>query len=425
VRGAIVSACVAHAAMLALSCRTGGPMMRTALAASAELQRPVAAGVDRDATEREANALLGRFAPTFLQRTSTQYPERDRPLRVDFDGDWDARNNWAHLGPRMAKARPAVYGSAILTATHGYLTYTLFYPRDWATPFCLPYVCHDNDLEVALVVITRPSGADPDGRLSLVETKAHNEYRAIGARAVARSATGGPMIEVESGGHGMRPMTHADAVTGPGLVTFVPAAGARGGETYELLSLHATLWARRSAAAESGALWAEGESGFLSYYGERYGRRGALLGASMEGREYPGGVRPPWGLRAGVGERGDWFLDPAFVTRTLHGRWFDGAPPSLVYELNPYLEDLDRECAGAACAQGRPATRGASPVGWGSAFLFLLGFVAQRWPRADASAARRAWPRWLSRRTRARAGELATRAPPAARRPRAPTTASR
>ena len=77
----------------------------------------------------------------------------------------------------------------------------------------------------------------------------------------------------------------------------------------------------------------------------------------MAGKEYPGGVRPPWGLRADAGERGDWFLDPAFVTLEKHADLFAGGTPSRDYVLNPYLEDLALECSEAACS--RPVSPGA------------------------------------------------------------------
>src|SRR4029079_16982113 len=44
----------------------------------------LATGSDRAALEREASALLERWAPSFSQEVSTHHPERDRPMRVDF-----------------------------------------------------------------------------------------------------------------------------------------------------------------------------------------------------------------------------------------------------------------------------------------------------------------------------------------------------
>src|SRR5205814_538479 len=95
------------------------------------------------------------------------------------------------------------------TATHAYLTYTLFYPRDWIPYVCVPLVCHDNDLEVALAVVERGSGA-----LVFVETKAHHGYEALAGSRLARDALGHPLIEVESEGHGMYPVELGRTVDG-------------------------------------------------------------------------------------------------------------------------------------------------------------------------------------------------------------------
>jgi hypothetical protein len=72
----------------------------------------------------------------------------------------------------------------------------------------------------------------------------------------------------------------------------------------------------------------------------------------MAGHEYKGGVRPPWGLAANAGARGDWFLDPAYVCWLEHPAWFGPSDPSLDYVFNPFLADLAQECVDVAC----PAT---------------------------------------------------------------------
>ena len=307
---------------------------------------------------QEASALAARWAPVFVQHVVADHPERDRPMRVDFDGDWNATNNWAHLSPNERGQPAVVYGSAILTETHAYLTYTLFYPRDWVSLLCLPYICHDNDLEVALLVVERPSSTPFDaGRLALVETKTHLNYIAVAGTELARGSADQPLIEVESEGHGMHALRRGQIADGD-HTTFVhqPANTTSAAdrqerrESYELVSLYDTLWARRRTDAEQSQLWTEGETGWLSYSGARYGRCGNPLGASMAGREYPGGVRPPWALR-GFGQRGDWFLDPAFATLSRYGAWFAReSRPSQRYVHNAYLDDLNAECRGARCS---------------------------------------------------------------------------
>lgn len=357
--------------------------------ASSQALAPTSASADREWATR-GDALMRRWAPLFVQQVSSEHPERDRPLPVNFDGDWDARNNWRHLGPRALEQAPAVYGSAILSETHAYLTYTLFYPRDWVSLVCLPYVCHDNDLEIALVVVERDRERPlADGKLVLVETKAHLDYVGVSAWAVERAADGRPVIQVESEGHGMYPLRRGRTPSGARR-SFVPSAASASAartygeaEAYAILPLYETLWSRRAPSSERDALWTEGESGWLSYAGARSGRRGAVLGASMASSEYPGGVRPPWALRS-LGERGDWFLDPELVAQLRYPELFPATLASApAYAFNPYLDELTSECAGPLCA-GSKGVAAASALSSSSTRLatgLLLVLLLAPWLR--------------------------------------------
>jgi hypothetical protein len=379
--GALIAGNASHAAA-GVSSRASVTGIATELAATSAVPA------------EQATALMARWAPVFVQSVSVEHPERDRPLPIDFDGDWDATNNWAHLDADAASKPATVYGSAILTTTHAYLSYVLFYPRDWQAWLCVPYVCHDNDLETVLVVVERHSDYE---RLALVETKTHNRFLSLPGAAVERGVRDQPVLVVESEGHGLHALERGEPVTGPRRV-FVhdskglprPQANAAS-ERYELLSLADSLWARRSMAAASGKLWTAGETGFLYYAGARFGRRGAPLGASMAGHEYPGGVRPPWALLA-TGERGDWFLDPAFVTHARHGAWLQPSA-SLDYVFNPYLDDLTRECSGAQCSSAPPPVSTLAHSSLGSGLVLALGLVSSRALRRGPARASRAAPR--------------------------------
>jgi hypothetical protein len=345
------------------------------------------------ALEGEASALLERWAPSFAREVSAEHPERDRPLAIDFDGDWDATNNWDDLRADFARAPAVVYGSAILTDTHAFLTFTLFYPRDWFSPVCVPYICHDNDLEVLLLAVRRAPKPE-QSELVFVETKAHFDYVAVAGGEVARDAAGHPWISVESEGHGMYPLRTTEPFPSSASTLVrrrvAGSSSARSSEAYALDSLYATLWAHRQSSATNGHLWISGESGFLGYAGARQGRLGLSLGASMAGRRYPGGVRPPWGLKAPAGERGDWFLDPAYVSFARHATWFSGAAPSPNYVWNPYLDDLRRECADRGCPfiapaspflQARTGVAGTLVLALGLGFVGTRKRVRARWPR--------------------------------------------
>jgi hypothetical protein len=354
----------------------------------------------RDLDGARAAALLERWSPNFAQEISGEHAERDRPLRVDFDGDWDATNNWSDLTAAAVQAPPVVYGAAVLTRTHAYLTFTLFYPRDWLQPVCVSYLCHDNDLEVALVVVRRAPEPEREA-LAYVETKAHFDYVALQASEIAADATGRPWIRIESQGHGMYAL-RAGAAPEATAFRFVarssPEAARRDVEPYELQPLQSTLWARRDPRASHGTLWTSGETGFLAYEGSRMGRRGALLGVSMSGKEYAGGVRPPWGLAARAGERGDWFLDPAYVAAQQHGDWLAQDSPSLDYTFNPYLDDLTHECVSTGCppTPPRPSRAGAG-MGVAGGLVLATGLVSLRARRRVLLRWRRFWQRWQQR----------------------------
>lgn len=383
-------------------CGQAAPYMGHALAAAAPAHTlPAGAHEPREASTEslEADALLARFAPSFAQEISPGAPERDRPLAIDFDADWDATNNWAHLTPELSEATATVYGSAILTPTHAFLTYTLFYPRDWFSPVCVPYICHDNDLEVALLVVTRPRGADA-GEILFLETKAHHDYVTARGSELLLDEDGRPWLSVESQGHGMHPIRVGDPLSA-GALRLVPAGEGRVGrergertERYDLASLHETLWARRAPSAANGALWISGEDGFLTYSGARQGRRGGSLGISMAGKEYAGGVRPPWGLKAPAGERGDWFLDPAYVAAVRHETWLP-ATLSLDYVFNPFLDDLAAECLGQGCpATPRPPSLRSAGGGLAGGALLGMGLWSLNIRRRAARGSPRSWRRW-------------------------------
>lgn len=384
-------------------CGQAAPYVGSALAAAAPARALPAAGREprEESAERiEADALLARFAPSFAQEISVGAPERDRPLAIDFDADWDATNNWAHLTPELSDAPVTVYGSAILTPTHAFLTYTLFYPRDWFSPVCVPYICHDNDLEVALLVVTRSRGSMP-GEILFLETKAHHDYVTARGAELLLDDDGRPWLSVESQGHGMHPIRVGEPLEA-GALRLVPAGeggGERelgeGTEQYDLASLHETLWARRAPSAANGALWISGESGFLTYSGARQGRRGGWLGISMAGKEFAGGVRPPWGLKAPAGERGDWFLDPAYVASVRHEAWLAPATLSLDYVFNPFLDDLAAECLGQACPATPPApSLRSAGGGLAGGALLAMGLWSLNTRRRAARGSPRSWRRW-------------------------------
>jgi hypothetical protein len=302
-----------------------------------------------------AERLARRWAPIYVQHVDSADRGADRPTRIDFDGNWDATDNWNAQGRFGVALPPAAYAAPILTMTHAYLTYTLYYPRDW-TRFCVSFICHDNDLESVQMVVERDEG---DGTLVEVRTKAHFNINNTKGADIARSADGRPMFRVEARGHGIAACRANDPACAATDGRIVYAPGDRSSEPpkhasgqtvrYELLWLHQTLWPRRHL--DNSALWTDGETGPLFYTGAKRGRLGHAMGAAMAHTRFLGGVRPPWALKGSTGERGDWFLDPAGTDD---------------YVYNPFLDDLDKECRGKDCKPAPPERTRAR-------YLFKLG----------------------------------------------------
>jgi len=124
-------------------------------------------------------ALAHRWAPIHYQDTDSSYPSGDYLSAVDFDGDWQADNNWdnqARFGDRL---RGVVYYSVVEAPTHWFIVYAMYHPRDWTD---LPPIVgrslkltHENDMEGLLAVVAKGQ-EEPLGRLEALVTVAHREF---------------------------------------------------------------------------------------------------------------------------------------------------------------------------------------------------------------------------------------------------------
>jgi hypothetical protein len=347
----------------------------------------------------EASALMRYWAPAFVQHVAHGAAGRDHPTRVDFDGDWDTSNNWDNQPRWSSKMTAAVYGSAVLSREYAFLTYTLYYPRDWFRPICLPWLCHDNDLENVLLVVKRPrvSGAAWPGALELVDVKAHKEFRVAEGALVGRDASGRPRLRVEAMGHGIRACGIADGecraaegrvVYVPGEAGAPPPRAARGQQlSYELRSTHDELWSRRRPDA---ALWRARGDETLCYVESGRAPEGTLLGAALKAKRHTRGfVRPPWGVKGRAGSRGDWFLDPARVVYELYPGLARRRRGGFRYDYNPYLESLradSQPCDSSGGMLSRSAEWGTGVAAMLCGGVLLLAQRLRRLPQAGASA---------------------------------------
>ena len=280
--------------------------------------------------------LAFHWAPVIHQGAAS---EQDFLTRVDYDGDWIGNNNWDNFpGGDLAAY---VYYSVIETETHFFIFYSLFHPRDYE-PFCLPLLCHENDMESIQLVVLK-DGTE-FGRLQALETLAHSHLYLYAASPEVRDGylevqgpviweEGRPAIYVETYGHGIYgapvELKVGEVVYRPGEVAEVPESIDAPGVGYRLLPIYEVLWSRRDQVGDG------------KLYDRPFDYRGRALPGAFDGDDYGHDrANPPWGYDQGIGDelsRGDWFLDPA---RALAYHAAFPEPFSRVYLFNPYLADL-------------------------------------------------------------------------------------
>ncbi len=91
-----------------------------------------------------------KYAPIIYQATDPSEPRKDYITRIDFDGDWDASNNWQNL--LKTKGIPAdVYYEVIETESHYFIIYGyLHLLSDYGNA-----KTHGNDMSGALIVVAK------------------------------------------------------------------------------------------------------------------------------------------------------------------------------------------------------------------------------------------------------------------------------
>jgi hypothetical protein len=152
-----------------------------------------------DDTEDLHRHLVELYSPVILQKIS-DHPEWDIPLRIDFDGNEDPRDNLE----REASFRPheaSVYGEVTaVTEDSIYLTYSLYHVKDYDHPVreaLSSWTYHDNDNEGFHLRVDRR-----DGRIIEAETWFHNRFLLFNHTGVSHGTE--PVhgrIHAESGTH--------------------------------------------------------------------------------------------------------------------------------------------------------------------------------------------------------------------------------
>ncbi len=305
--------------------------------------------------------LAEHWAPFIAQETWFT-PKADYIARVDLDGDWHGDNNWENALTGSSQAY--VYFAAAETATHWFLHYNIFHPRDYSDK-CIAGSCHENDNEGLILTVVKDGSEF--GRLQAMETLAHNNVYSHTLDSAIRSGLHDidgpielwgehhPIVFIESGGHGNygsagghgRYDLANDAFTAGTGVTYVykgiaerPLHPDDREVGYELLPIYDHWWMR----AHEGP--GRDDRTFDAYYayvpeGDRPRAPYRELAGSFWGRtQSENKAKPFWGWHDNRSRKkdalatGQWGLDPAYgVSQNLRMP----QPFSLDYVYNPYL----------------------------------------------------------------------------------------
>lgn len=306
------------------------------------------------------------FAPIFYQALGNK-PRSDYITNFDFDGDWRGDNNWNHAEDKRFRLKAYVYYSVAETASHFFIHYAVFHPRDYKggdrkgailseliregskrggkyDPTGLAEetaLAHENDLEGCLVVVEK-NGREPEkGRTVYVETLHHNTFSGYvtgeSSNNVVSLEGQRPLLYIEPKGHGIEALDRDGNKIAKKQFLIYKFTGRAEDPTnakdvvgYDLVPIQATLWAKAQVrkGIEGGSDLTNPTYGMAQEYGaitiELLTSEGRVVQRKFQlgsvGSAFLGKVggqnmaRPPWAW-FDRNDRdqplGQWFFDPA------------------------------------------------------------------------------------------------------------------
>ena len=313
------------------------------------------------------------FAPVFYQALGDK-PRYDYITNFDFDSDWRGDNNWDNSENVRFPLKAYVYYAVCETASHIFIHYAVFHPRDYKggdvkgailselmregvrrggkyDPTGLAdeaSLAHENDMEGCLLVIEK-NGSDLQlARVVFAETLHHNIFSkyvpgevVIQGFETIRMDGRRVLLYVEPKGHGIVAYDGGEKQTANKKFTVYAFAGKaeapkenqEGPLNYDLVPIQSTLWPRArtrtsnhandginptyGAAHDYGKL----DINILQPNGQAAGMRANLskVGSAFRGKVGGGNMaKPPWAWTDGNNREetlGLWFFDPARIIK--------------------------------------------------------------------------------------------------------------
>ncbi len=120
---------------------------------------------------------------------------------VNFDGDWNTKNNWENNAGSKVVPQSYTYSSFVETTTHYFLGYQFFHPTDDAQ--VVPQDRHENDLEDVYICIEKGSANGGFGEFVAMATQAHGDYDLHLLGQVKMALGHHPQIYITSNGIGL------------------------------------------------------------------------------------------------------------------------------------------------------------------------------------------------------------------------------
>ncbi|MDX2040803.1 MAG: hypothetical protein SF097_06120 [Acidobacteriota bacterium] len=360
-------------------------LLAATVMAQDRLRRPREASTSNRQTLNKQ--IAARFAPIFYQGLGDN-PRSDFITNFDFDGDWKGDNNWWNLDNKSFPLKAYIYYSVIETASHYFVHYAFFHPRDYKGGLAKTALLdtlmgeglrragkdptgglandvalsHENDLEGCLVVAEKHGGDPNQAVVQFVEAMAHNKYLKYCPREASNSACEAIEMDGERARIFIEPKGHGperylgdrnqlkNSINGVMIYRYTGRAENHdetpGKEIgYDLIPIYDTFWQQ----AQKGENETYGES--LDYETRSFFRilagkppekseqKLGVLGVALRGTVgFKNKSRPPWGwfdANERDRPRGEWFFDPAAVT----ARHFNlGEAFSTAYVYNPYFK---------------------------------------------------------------------------------------